>query len=229
MILGVGLLFAARIYTSSQVLLYRGIDSSVESVGSGALIVATLLIARSFFRAGHFEMEVYPSQAVLRNSLTVLVAGAYLLIVGVLAKIVTYIGGDSSFAAKAFLVLVALVVLAMLLQSDRARLHLRRFVSRNFQRSSYDYRAVWKTFMAGTASRVDASDLSREVMKLTAETCQVLSVTIWLMDERKEALHLAASTAKSAHSSADPGFVKIKNRSPGSAPGRVGPCRRRSG
>ena len=211
-ILGVGLIFAARIYTSSQVLLYRGIDSSLESVGSGALIVAALLIARSFFRAGHFEMEVYPSPAVLRNSLTVLVAGAYLLIVGVLAKIVTYIGGDSSFAAKAFLVLVALVVLARLLQSDRARLHLRRFVSRNFQRSSYDYRAVWKTFMAGTASRVDASDLSREVVKLTAETCQALSVTIWLMDERKEALRPAASTAKSEQSSADPGFVNIQNQ-----------------
>lgn len=212
MILGVGMLFAARIYSSSQVLLYRGIDLSLESVGSGALIVATLLIARSFFRAGHFEMTVYPSQAVLRNSLTVLIAGAYLLIVGVLAKIVAYYGGDTAFATKAFLVLVALVVLAILLQSDRARLQLRQFVSRNFQRSPYDYRAVWKTFMAGTASRVDASDLSREVVKLTAETCQALSVTIWLMDERKEALRPAASTAKSAHFSADPGFVRIENQ-----------------
>ncbi len=197
-IMGVGLLFTARIYSTSQVLLYRGIDSSLESIGSGALIVATLLIARSFFRAGHFEMEVYPSQAVLQNSLTVLIAGAYLLIVGVLAKIVTHFGGDSAFATQAFLVLVALVVLAILLQSDRARLQLRQFISRNFRRSPYDYRAVWKTFMAGTASRVDSTDLARELVKLTAETCQVLSVTIWLTDERREALHPIASTMQSS-------------------------------
>ena len=211
-ILGVGLLFVARIYSSSQVLLYRGIDSSLESVGSGALIVAALLIVRSFFRAGHFEMEVYPSQAVLQNSLTVLIAGAYLLSVGVLAKIVTHYGGDTAFATKAFLVLVALVVLAILLQSDRARLQLRQFVSRNFHRSPYDYRAVWKTFMAGTASRVDASDLSRELVKLTAETCQALSVTVWLMDERKEALHPAASTTQSAQISTDSGLLKIEGQ-----------------
>ena len=195
-ILGVGMLFAARIYSASQVLLFQGIDSSLESIGSGALIVAACLIARSFFRAGHFEMEVYPSQAVLQNSLTVLIAGAYLLIVGVLAKIVTYFGGDTAFATQALLVLVALVVLAILLQSVRARLQLRQFVSRNFQRSPYDYRVVWKTFMAGTASRVDAADLAREVVKLTAETCQALSVTMWLVDERKETLQPAASTAQ---------------------------------
>ncbi len=209
-ILGVGMLFAARIYSTSQVLLYRGIDSSLESIGSGALIVAAFLIARSFFRAGHFEMEVYPSQAVLQNSLTVLIAGAYLLIVGVLAKIVTHFGGDTAFATQAFLVLVALVVLAILLQSDRARLQLRQFVSRNFQRSPYDYRAVWKTFMAGTASRVDSPDLTRELVRLTAETCQTLSVTIWLTDERRETLHPSASTIQSRQVEGDAGTLKIE-------------------
>lgn len=203
-VLGVGMLFIARIYTSSQVLLFRGIDSSLESIGSGALIVAALLIARSFFRAGHFDMEVYPSQAVLQKSLTVLIAGAYLLIVGVLAKVVTHFGGDTAFATKAFLVLVSLVVLAILLQSDRARLQLRQFVSRNFQRSAYDYRAVWKTFMAGTASRVEQSDLAQELVRLTAETCQALSVSIWLMDERKESLLPSASTIQSTRQQPEP-------------------------
>ncbi len=120
-----------------------------------------------------------------------------------LAKVVTYFGGDTAFATQALLVLVALVVLAILLQSDRARLQLRQFVSRNFQRSPYDYRAVWKTFMAGTASRVDSADLARELVKLTAETCQALSVTMWLTDERREALHSVASTMQSAQTSGE--------------------------
>ncbi|MEO6246519.1 MAG: XrtA/PEP-CTERM system histidine kinase PrsK, partial [Opitutaceae bacterium] len=138
----------------------------------------------------------YPSQAVLQNSLTVLIAGAYLLIVGVLAKIVTHFGGNTAFATQAFLVLVALVVLAILLQSDRARLQLRQFVSRNFRRSPYDYRAVWKTFISGTASRVDTADLARALARLTAETCQALSVTIWVADDRRETLKPMASTAQ---------------------------------
>jgi putative PEP-CTERM system histidine kinase len=195
MLLGAGFLFAVRIYTSSQILIFRGVDSALETVNSGALIVASLLILRSFFRTGHFELEVYPSQKVLQNSFTVLIAGAYLLIVGVLAKVVSYFGGDSAFAAKAFLVLVALVVLTIALQSDRARLQLRQFVSRHFHRSPYDYRAVWKTFTEGTASRVDESDLCRGLVRLTADTFHALSVSIWLMDDKGEQLNLAASTA----------------------------------
>jgi putative PEP-CTERM system histidine kinase len=195
MLLGVGMLFVVRIYTSSQVLLFRGFDSSLDSINTGALIVATLLVLRSFGRAGHFELEVYPSQSVLQNSVTVLLAGAYLLIVGVLAKVVAYIGGDAAFAPKALLILVSLVVLALALQSDRVRLEIRQFVSRHFRRSPYDYRAVWKTFTEGTASRVEQTDLCRGLLRLIADTFQALSVSIWLLDDKKEGLTAGASTS----------------------------------
>jgi putative PEP-CTERM system histidine kinase len=195
MLLGVGMLFVVRVYTSSQVLLFHGFDSTLDTLNAGGLLVASLLMVRSFVRAGHFDLEVYPSQSVLQNSVTVLLAGAYLLIVGVLAKVVAYIGGDAAFAPKALLILISLVVLALALQSDRARLEIRQFVSRHFRRSSYDYRAVWKTFTEGTASRVEKSDLCRELVRLMSNTFQALSVSLWLLDEKKEGLVLAASTS----------------------------------
>ena len=197
MLMGVGVLFLAQLYTASQILLFRGIDPSLEGVNSGALVVAALLIVRSLFRAGHFDLDVYPSHAALQNSLTILLVGAYLLIVGVFAKVVTYLGGDTAFTIKAFLVLVALVLLAVLLQSDRLRLRLRHFVSRNFQRPLYDYRTAWRKFAEGTASRMDQADLCRALVRLTADTFQALSVSLWLVGERKENLILAASTSLS--------------------------------
>ena len=84
MLLGVGLIFVVRIYTSSQVLLFRGFNSSLDILNSGALLVGSLLMLRSLVRTGHFDLEVYPSQSVLQNSVTVLLAGAYLLIIGLL-------------------------------------------------------------------------------------------------------------------------------------------------
>jgi putative PEP-CTERM system histidine kinase len=194
MLLGVGLIFVVRIYTSSQVLLFRGFDSSLDSLNSGALLVGSLVALRSLARSGHFDIEVYPSQLVLQNSVTVLLAGAYLLIIGILAKVVAYIGGDTAFAPKALLILVSLVLLALALQSDRARLEIRQFVSRHFRRSPYDYRAVWKTFTEGTASRVEQADLCRGLIRLIAETFQALSVSIWILDDKKEALVIAASS-----------------------------------
>ena len=197
MILGLGVLFAVRVYTSSQALLFFGIDLSLEGVNSGALLVACLLIMRSLLRAGHFDVSVYPSQSVLCNSLTVLLAGIYLFAVAVFAKVVAFFGGDAMFAVKTFVILVALVLLTVLLLSERVRLLTRRFVSRHLQRPLHDYRLVWRKFTEGTASRVDQTELCRATVKLIAEILQALSVTIWLVDDTRERLTYAASTALS--------------------------------
>jgi putative PEP-CTERM system histidine kinase len=194
MLMGVGLLFIVRVYTSSQILLFRGLDPIVEIVNSAALLVAALLFLRSFFRDDEFNLDVYPSQSVLQNSVTALLAGVYLLLVGVFAKVVVMFGGDSTFALKALLALVSIVLLALLLQSDRVRLRLRRFVSEHFQRPYYDYRIGWKKFTEGTASCVEQTDLSRALVRLIAEIFQVLSVSIWLVDDQRQTLTLSAST-----------------------------------
>jgi putative PEP-CTERM system histidine kinase len=197
MLLGVAVLFLVRLYTSSQALLFRGFDLTLDSASSGAFLLASLLVLRTLFRTGHFEMDVYPSQSVLQGSITILLAGVYLLIVGAFAEVVTYLGGDAAFGLKAFGFLVGLVLLALLLQSDRLRLHLRRFVSRNFQRPLYDYRTVWRQFAEATSARVEQADLCRSLVNLTAELFQALSVGLWLVDEKNGTLTLAASTSLS--------------------------------
>jgi putative PEP-CTERM system histidine kinase len=194
MLLGVGVLFVIRVYASTQTLLFRGVDLSVERLNSVAAIAAEALMVRSFLRSGQFEVDVYPSQAVLRNSIAALVAGAYLVAVGVFAKISSYLGGDATFALKSFLALVSIIALAVLLQSDRARLRLARFVSRNFNRPIYDYRTVWLRFTDGTAAGGGQEALCRSLVGLVAETFRALSVSIWLVDEKRESLTLAAST-----------------------------------
>jgi putative PEP-CTERM system histidine kinase len=194
MILGLGLIFAVRAYVSSQVLLFHAVNLSLQAVSVAAVLLGGVLILRSLFRAGHFNADVYPSQSTLYNSLTVLLAGAYLLIVGVFAKVVTFLGGDHAFTLKAFVLLVILVLLAILLLSDRVRLHTRRFVSRHFQKPLYDYRSVWRRFTEETASCVKSAELCQAAVKLTTDIFQVLSVTIWLVDDKRETLMFAAST-----------------------------------
>jgi putative PEP-CTERM system histidine kinase len=176
------------------VLLFHALDLSWQTVNSGALLVAGLLILRSFFRAGHFDMDVYPSHSVLQGSLTALLAGIYLMAVGVFAKLVTFGGGDTAFTLKAFVMLAGLVLLTILLLSDRVRLLTSRFISRHFQRPLYDYRTVWRKFTEGPGACVTQKELCQSAVKLTADIFQVLSVTIWLVDEKREQLSFTAST-----------------------------------
>jgi putative PEP-CTERM system histidine kinase len=193
--LGLGTLFVLRIYTSSQILLYSSISHSLVVINSGALLMACLLIAWSLLRNRLFNVEVYPSLALLHNSFTVMLVGVYLLVVGVLAKVVSILGGVSAFPLKAFLVLIALVGLAILLLSDRLRQRLRQFVSRHFQRHLYDYRQVWATFTEHTSSLMDETALCRAVVGWISDTFHVLSVTIWLVDARNERIRFGGSTS----------------------------------
>ncbi len=197
MLMGAGLVFTVRLYTSSQALLFRSVDPSFQIMNSAAALLGSLLMLRSLFRSGRFNLDVYPSQFVIQGSVTVLLAGIYLMFIGVFSKIVSYFGGDNTFALKSFVGLVSLVLLAVLLQSDRVRQALRRFVSRNFQRPLYDYRTMWQKFNEGTASRVERADLCRSFVKLVADMFEALSVTIWLIDDKGESLVLGASTSLS--------------------------------
>ena len=142
MVLGLGALFAVRAYTSSQFLLFPVVDVSLLALNCGALLVGCLLIGRSLLRTGHFEVSVFPSHSVLHNSFTLLLAGIYLIVLGAFAKAVSFFGGGAAFEFKAFLVLVALVLLTLILMSDRVRVYSQRFISRHFQRPIYDYRRV---------------------------------------------------------------------------------------
>jgi putative PEP-CTERM system histidine kinase len=193
--LGLGVLFGMLIYTRIQAFLYSGTNLAQISVQASSLLIACCLMGFSFMRAGTAGIEVYPSPAFLCNSVTVLLAGTYLLVVGILAKTVTWLGGDVAFPLKAFLLLLALVGLAVLLMSDRLRQRTQRFVSRHFQRPLHDYRRVWTTFTERTVSIVEQNHLCRVTAGLISETFNVLSVSLWLIDERWPQLVFAASTS----------------------------------
>jgi len=210
MILGLGVLFATRVYTASQAIVLptevpiggqliplTGPRSSAATINAAALLLGCLLILRSLFRNSS-EVVVYPSNKGLHKSIAALVTGLYLLIVGVLAKLVQRLGLTSnSFSFKAFLILVAVIGVTVLLLSDRVRLHARRFVSRYLQRPIYDYRTVWRRFTEGTANCVAGVELCQVSVKLAADIFQALSVSIWLVDDQQENLNLAASTSLS--------------------------------
>ncbi len=196
-VLGVGVIFGARIYTRSQALLFSGHNLALVGVDAGALLIGCLLISVAYIRAGFKEVDVYPSRAALHTSVTVLLVGGYLFIVGVLAQIVAHFGGSGSFQLAALLVLLAIVTLAVILLSSRFRQNVQRFVSRHFKRPQHDFRQVWTLFTRNTSSALNQPKLCAVVARLISETFNALSVTIWTFDDHNERLAFGASTIQS--------------------------------
>jgi len=196
-VLGLGIVFGARIYTLSQGLLFSGAVLVLTDVDTAALLIGCALMAVAFIRSGFSEIDVYPSHAALRTSLTVLLVGAYLFIVGVLAQVVARTGEPGTFQVQAFVVLLGFALLAVLSFSNRVRQNIGRFVSRHFKRPQYDFRQIWTRFTQCTSTVLDQHSLCAATAKLISETFNVLSVTIWLFDEQ-DRFAFAASTSRSA-------------------------------
>lgn len=195
LLLGLALLFIVRVYTSSQALIIRSIDVNLELSNAGALLVGCLVMLRSLLRDGHFEIDVYPSSAVIRSSVTVLLAGIYFILVGVVAKLAGFLGIENELGISGLFLLVSILGFAAALQSDRVNLQVRQFVSRHFQRPFYDYRSVWRLFTETTATQLTQEGLCRAVIRQVGELYQANSVSIWVANLEADSLVCAASSA----------------------------------
>lgn len=195
-VVAVALIFGARLYVRSQAILFSAPDIAFWSVESSALLIGCAFLGVAYIRTGLAEIDLYPSLAVLRSSLTVMTVGAYLVVVGVLAQVVTRFGGAEVFQFQALVVITGMAGLAVLLLSDRARQWIHAFVIRHFRPAQHDSTRIWTSFSTRLGAVRDQEGLCTAAAKLVSETFDVLSVTIWLVDDEKERLAAAASTAR---------------------------------
>ncbi|GIX49559.1 MAG: hypothetical protein KatS3mg131_3770 [Candidatus Tectimicrobiota bacterium] len=147
-LLGVGSIFAAQVYTDSQSLLFSSLYVRLETVQSCALAAATVLLALGLVRSRLLHVDLYLSRTALYGSLTVLVAGGYLVAVGLLARVIRDVGHSEVLPLSTLFMFLALLGLMVVLLSNQLRQQLKGFVSRHFYRSRYDYRHEWATFHA---------------------------------------------------------------------------------
>ena len=194
MILGIGCIFAARIYTISQALLFNAIKMELELINDAALIIGALLVTKSLYRTRNLNLKFYMSDKLIYNSMSILIIGVYFIVVGVVAKLSIWYGKSHNLPFKAFFILLALVGFTTLFLSDRLKKKLKRTLSRHFKRSFYDYRKEWANFTHNTTSVMDIRKLSDVGVKMISKTFDVLSVTIWILDESGNDAVMGAST-----------------------------------
>ncbi|HEY5742014.1 MAG TPA: XrtA/PEP-CTERM system histidine kinase PrsK [Terrimicrobiaceae bacterium] len=201
-VVGLAVIFASRIYSLSQEMLYPAHDLALAEFESAALLVGCALITVAYLRDGFADIDVYPSHSVLQGTITVLLAGGYLFAIGLLAQLIALLGEAGSFRAHAFLVLLGVVGLAVLLLSERLRQKIQGLVSRHFKRPQHDFRKVWLLFTKRMSGVLDQDAVCAAAARLISETFNVLSVSIWRIDERKGRLICAGSTAQVARDDA---------------------------
>src|SRR5688572_2218995 len=195
-VLALVVIFGARLYVSSQAILFSAPAITLWGVESGALFIGCLFLTLAYTRTGWHEIDVHPSSAVLHSSFTMIIVGGYLFVVGVMAVLVRRFGGAEVFQLQAFVVLLGMAGLAVLVLSDRARQRLHLFVARHFKKAQHDSVRIWTSFSHGLARVTDQAGLCSVSAKLISESFDVLTVTVWLLDDETGQFMLADSTGR---------------------------------
>jgi putative PEP-CTERM system histidine kinase len=203
-VIGLAITFAARLYVRAQAILFSAPDIAFWSIESSALLIGCAFLAIAYARTRLAESDIYPSLAVVRSSFTVIIVGGYLFVVGVLAQLVSRFGGAGIFQFQVVVVILGMAGLAVLLLSDRTRQRLHAFVVRHFSKAQHDSVRIWTLFSRRLAAVSDETALCTASARLVSETFDVLSVTVWLVNDDHTALRIAASTGQ-RHAGAPPG------------------------
>ncbi|MDH5640475.1 MAG: PEP-CTERM system histidine kinase PrsK [Nitrospira sp.] len=179
-IIGLGGLAGYQIYQASRLLLVPVWDAEYVLVSSVVTMMALALIAYGLGRSRLRDLfvNIYVSQQALFGSVTFIVIGLYLLLVGAMGEWLRRTDQPLGVGLSVVVVFGALVGLAVAAFSKTVRAEIRRLVVRNFYRSKYDYRAKWievtDAFQGATNSEAIWDRLLDVLIK--AFTTQTLSI-----------------------------------------------------
>lgn len=201
-VLGLALIFGLKLYILSQVLVFAAYPAWLVRLEAIGVVLGCGLVGLGQIRSAASRTDIYPSRSILQGSLTLVVAGAYFVVVGLLAHVAARLGEAENFPAQALVVLLGIVGLAVMLLSERVRSRTRQFVSRHFRRAEHDFRQIWTDFTRGTASVLDAGELGSHAAEVIAASFNVLGVTVCRVGAERAALECLHCTSERSHGEA---------------------------
>ncbi|WP_233151737.1 XrtA/PEP-CTERM system histidine kinase PrsK [Pelomonas sp. KK5] len=178
--LGLGAVFLFDVFVFSQAALFSAYDGDALSVRAAAHAVAVPLLYVASRRQADWLGKLHVSRAAVFHSASLLLVGAYLLLISGLGYYVRYTGGEWGRALQLVLSFLALIALAVLVLSGSVRARLRVYISKNFFSYRYDYREEWLRFTAILSSGASPQEMGGMVIRAMANLVESPSGTLWL-------------------------------------------------
>jgi putative PEP-CTERM system histidine kinase len=129
------------------------------TTGAVTQLIGNLAIATSLARDRGLRAELTVSRSIVYRSVVVGVLGIYLLAVGALGWLANRLGIPDEMFWGSLIVFVSALGLAVILFSEDVRWRVKRFISRHFYRSKYDYRDQWMAFTTRLGSLLKLEDV----------------------------------------------------------------------
>lgn len=186
LVLALSSTFIFDFYLFSESILFNQTSIDTFTVRGFVYLMVMPLLAMASARSHDWGSKIQLSQKAAFHSATLILAGAYLLLVAVVAYYVRHFGGDWGRALQLMLLLLATLLLCLLLVSGSWRARIRVLLRKHFFRYRYDYRDEWLRFTKVLGDHTAADSLFMRVIHGLADLVESPAGCLWLIDtERK--------------------------------------------
>ena len=184
-VIGLGGLAGYHIYEASRMLLVPVWQVEHMLISGLATLAALGLIAYGLWRSRLQTVWVhaYVSHQALIGSVTFIVVGLYLVAVGAAGAWLRETNQPLAVGLSVLVVFGGLVALLVAAFSKTVRAELRRFITRNFYRSKYDYRAQWLRTTEAFQEATDTRSILDRLMDVLIRTFPTTHLSIWTFRE----------------------------------------------
>lgn len=120
------------------------------------------------------------TRQVVYSSVIVILIGGYLVLVGLVAKLIQSFGANLSVFLSILAAFLVIVILSALVVSGSIKQRVKRFVDQSIYKGKVDYQAEWTRFSENIASLLDLDEILKEVVGIISTNLQIEKIIILL-------------------------------------------------
>jgi len=175
-----GGLFAYDFYLYADALLFGRVDAGLWAARGAINALVVPLLAVSAKRNADWAVQIFASKTIVFHSVTLVGAGAYLLLMAAVGYYIRAYGGAWGTALQAVFLFGAVVLLALLLFSGAARARVKLFLNRHFFEYKYDYREEWLRLIGTLIGSTDSGELKQNAIRAVAAIVEATGGMLWM-------------------------------------------------
>jgi len=173
-------LVGSHVFGLSQEILHGQILISRIPIQSAMALVALGLMTVTVARDRLLDVDVFVSRQAVYSFVAVGTVGAYLFMLGLASEILVLLGIMPDLFVFTLVVFLSAMALVAALLSERVRSLVKRWISKHFYRTTYDYRQEWMEFTAQVARVARPDRMPVRVLERVTQSIGTRVGALWL-------------------------------------------------
>ena len=182
LVIGLFLVCGCLFWLTSYRLLFRRQVGDHYWLACSLVFIAWLFILYGVARHRLLNRKLFVSRKVVYSAAAPAVFAGYLILLGFTSLVMRALGWSLHHVFQWLLVLVGLLIVVVLLFSEKVRSAVRYFVSTHFYVNKYEYRDEWLAFTNLLKNSLNEADVAEALHRVLSESLYTRRIIIWLGD-----------------------------------------------